>query len=84
MKPEELKAIKRRTKKATPGPWTVGEHHGVDFPEAVLYDIACNTNDITDEIYLKEDADFIAHARTDVPALVEEVKRLQLALALKL
>lgn len=58
----DMHEIKARCEAATPGPWLhkqVGEHHGL-----------CHVD--TDSISLTpEDWEFIAHARTDVPQLVE-------------
>jgi len=69
MNAEQLNAIKERAAKATPGPWR----------QAGLYSVK-NSEDMS--IPLRpEDAEFIAHARKDVPALVAEVERLQAELA---
>ena len=73
----DLDAIKARCEAATPGPWevngsphdrhiaTVGRHH-ITKPDRA------GRSAHNDEI-----AKFIAHARTDVPALVAEVERLR-------
>ena len=59
---KRLDEIEARTTAATEGPWNVFMGR-IDHPGrsliAVAYDVGCD-----------EDADFIAHARTDVPALV--------------
>lgn len=57
-----LDEIEARANAATEGPWNVFMDR-IDHPGrslvAVAYDVGCD-----------EDAEFIAHARTDVPALV--------------
>lgn len=64
----ELTQIKERAEKATPGPWK-SHADGTVFLE--------HTQDIADVWTNNEDAEFIAHAREDVPRLVAEVERLQ-------
>lgn len=46
------------------------------------YSIISSEHEYKAHIYEKEDAEFIAHARQDVPALVAEVERLREALGL--
>lgn len=67
----DLDAIRARVDAATVGPWSVAEQtHGDWFG-------------IQDEwlalgsMFGSADAEFIAHARTDVPALLAEVERLR-------
>ena len=73
----ELKAMRERCEKAAPGPWYYSDicgdqetaqvcykHHGVKFSAA---------GDIMPIV----NAAFIAHARADVPKLLEEVERLR-------
>jgi hypothetical protein len=76
---EEFEAIKRRADAATPGPWRNGvniggfsdEEHDVFGPKPTHGKaFICN-------YALKPDAEFIAAARSDVPALVAEVERCQ-------
>jgi hypothetical protein len=76
MTPEELEAIKVRCAQATPGPW--GTYHSLNGwhytkpgsgPVRTTYEQA------------RADVEFIAAARTDVPALVAEVERLRAALS---
>lgn len=68
----DLEAIKARAEAATPGPWerriTTFTSCGVQGPEMAIYDEGGHG---------EEDAEFIAHARTDIPALVAEVERLR-------
>jgi hypothetical protein len=69
--PSDLAEIQARVDAATPGPW---KHDGSgdveDVPEFVLdrFDIMPQT--IARADLRNEDAEFIAHARTDVPMLV--------------
>jgi hypothetical protein len=77
--PLELDAVIVRAMAATPGPWTwwcCDEESGV-----------CQIDEIL-TVYTSEgdyigpaDAEFIAHAREDIPALVAEVRRLQSRIA---
>lgn len=74
--PLDLDAIHARCEKATPGPWFCEPEHQRDTRPADTYDV------LGPEGYLAAnqehpDADFIAHARTDVPALLDEIKRLR-------
>lgn len=82
----DLDAIKARCEAATPGPWiaeteTDGDQHewwsyvvGVraEVPEQWQWVFKFDDDYGTDQT---ADATFIAHARTDVPALVAEVER---------
>ena len=65
---EELKAIEERAAKAAEGPWTWSKANdgraNVWAPDGV-------------GLVPEDDADFIAHARTDVPALCAEIRRLK-------
>ena len=76
--PDKLDAIAARADAATEGPWSAsvidgtGDVYGPDGM-GVAYD--CEGGCASEE-----DAEFIAHARSDVPALVEEVRRLRAAL----
>ncbi|MFZ3592244.1 hypothetical protein [Streptomyces sp. BH104] len=77
---EQLAEIQARTESATPGPWWTdilpehgGESIGIDAP---------GDNWIVPVQDLHEpDAEFVAHARTDVPTLLAEVQRLKGELA---
>lgn len=73
MNAEQLQAIKDRVDKATPGPWIIEESRFGSFNAASVdesYDLpACLMNNAN--------AQFVTNAREDIPALVEEVKRLQ-------
>lgn len=73
MTDQELKDIAARCEKATEGTWdhTLNEHKTskvyLTIKEAGFLPIA--------EVQVKQDADFIAHARTDIPALIEALKQ---------
>lgn len=64
---EQLNAIKERAAKATPGPWYHNRHNEISTPNGAR--LAQTVTGL--------DAEFIAHAREDVPALVAEVERLE-------
>ena len=72
MTAEELAAIKKRCDKATPGPWKFDAHSKCYIWEddgicvAVVWHYRSP----------KENAEFIANARQDVPALLAQVERL--------
>jgi hypothetical protein len=79
---QDLRSIKERVEKATPGPWCVAGSDR-DYVIAKHGDSERSSDNPilwADEDCLegkKEDAEFIAQARTDVPQLVEEVYRLR-------
>src|SRR4051812_2118842 len=88
MTSHQLDAIRTRTKHASDGPWSVRRipnsypsHSGDRYTHPCvrgfrvprrIYDLAWQQ--------IESDADFIAHARQDVPALVAEVEDLRSAL----
>ena len=82
-----LEAIKARCAAATEGPWTVVIHAYED--DASLHilrsdgaNVAMSSHDGDPLAFLSaDDGEFIAAARTDVPALVAEVERLRFLLA---
>ena len=74
----DLEEIRRRCQAATEGPWTPyieGRDHvsGSSF-------IMTSSDDIELSGATVADYDFIAHARQDLPALVDELERLRLKL----
>ena len=83
-----LDAIKARCEAATPGPWAVaGKGVGaadddrrpwIIAPdgEADPWWVAMFETEVPNSDFGLENAEFAAHARTDVPALVAEVERL--------
>jgi SMC interacting uncharacterized protein involved in chromosome segregation len=66
---EELEAMRKRAEAATPGPWYVDvfgdEVRSNESDLSVAYDITDEAN-----------AEFIAHAREDIPKLLAEIERL--------
>jgi hypothetical protein len=72
---ELLDAIERRCAAATPGPWK----SYVEGRDHTSCDSFIKTG--CDDIYLTgaslADQDFIAHARQDIPALIEEIRALR-------
>lgn len=80
---EELEAIRRRCDTASPGPWVScieGRDHtsGSDF--IMTGTGASRGEDIELTGATVADQDFIAHARQDIPLLLEEIMRLRRAL----
>jgi hypothetical protein len=81
MTPQELDEIEARARAATEGPWTsvfncrdCDEIHMSSLTNGQL-ETPCGAVD--EKEATQKDREFIAHARTDVPKLVEEVRRLQ-------
>ena len=86
---EELQAIRTRTEKATPGPWKYRPEKWDDWGwvRAGEYIIARVTDckDFTNEEFdlhrlnhtdpYINNAQFVAHARTDIPVLLDEIER---------
>jgi hypothetical protein len=79
---QDLRSIRERAERATPGPWCVagsprdfviakhgGSERCSDNPVVWADDDCLSGN--------KVDAEFIAHARADVPRLADEVDRLR-------
>lgn len=85
MTPEQLRGIKARAAKARPGPWrwtTYEETHIPGRGYVISHRVLCD--DEAGEYVLpigfgmrQEEAEFIASAREDIPALVAEVERLR-------
>jgi hypothetical protein len=67
----DLDAIEERVNEATPGPWETGMRGARKNVYPLLSSDAVAYTSGTD------DADFIAHAREDVPKLIAEVRRLR-------
>ena len=78
---EQLDAIRARVEAATPGPWEAGtafccpDMGWVDGPKRTV----CPVYEGTKRTHTLDanDAEFIAHARVDVSALLAEVERLR-------
>lgn len=84
---EELEAIRERVKNATTAPWKVesGEfsgdnwliaYTGADESGTEYYITTNNVRGSEMDGDTKSDAQFIAHARTDIPRLLAEIERL--------
>ena len=74
---DRLAEIEARIEAATEGPWTVlpdSADWDVPILDAAGSFICCSPDDGVRGGHLAQDAAFIAHARTDVPWLVEQVK----------
>jgi hypothetical protein len=73
----DIAAIKARADRARPGPWFRKDEHVIaDDDHARLISTVCDWDDVPQQY---RDAEFIAHAREDVPALIAEVERLRAA-----
>ena len=76
----ELNQIKQRCDKATSGPW-VSYIEGRDHTSGSNFIMTGNKNNRGEDIELIGgtiyDQDFIAHARQDIPNLINEIKRLK-------
>lgn len=74
----DLDAIEARAAAATPGPWWVERPEGHDA--YIAYGTrgdGADTFDLYDLYNVDTDYAFMAHARTDVPALIAEVRALR-------
>lgn len=83
MTPDRLEQIRERVSKATPGPWH-GDHDEYGCVVFGNYGWVCPGNGPAydeDSEQGKADAEFVGHARTDVPDLLAEVERLTAELA---
>lgn len=86
MDAETLQAIRARCEAATPGPWIASEvePRGLSSVTAVgdNWGVFTKIGERKPRQYATPEADaaFIAHARTDIPALLDEVARLRAAL----
>lgn len=89
--PAALAAIEARVAAATPGPWAYEPHGDTgDYGVGVLLDdddnpvtgyqecgVCVVAEPVAPEVSHHSDADFIAHAREDVPALLAHIRRLE-------
>lgn len=75
MDAKQLAEIKAREQAATPGPWYTLENEE-KIQEIRMQLTRSAEYIVSSRIAIEEDAAFIAHARTDIPALVAEVERL--------
>ena len=77
----DLDAIEQRAHAATEGPWEASAHDHAAGDVPILdrtghYLVICPDCGVRGG-YERADAEFIAHARSDVPALLAEVRRLR-------
>jgi hypothetical protein len=79
---QQLDDIETRANAATPGPWCTDSweiYQGTEYVAGAEWiGETCRAGEMDDS---RADAEFVAHARTDVPALLAEVRRLGAALA---
>jgi hypothetical protein len=78
--PEQLAEIRERERKATPGPWSTGPsffvwRRFVDTQDRKVSRPICECGAAAGNN--GEDADFIARARTDIPALLQHIEEQQ-------
>lgn len=73
----DLDAIAERAEQAISGPWHVEYFGDNGYPQRIANDAAIIAADTHEGSYPAHTAEFIAHAREDVPALVAEVRRLR-------
>lgn len=71
MTPADLDEIEQRANAATPGPWIADVAPDPETGQFLIYDV--NDSCVCDAY--ERDRSFIAAARSDVPALVAEVRR---------
>lgn len=93
---DELDAIRHRVNKASTGPWTIeiGPYTGSNW---IIASLGASVHDglpyhvTTDGVHASElsgdartDAEFIVHARTDIPALLAEINDLRSQLQVRM
>lgn len=75
---EQLDEIKARCEDATPGPWRVYTDVDYDYTKGDFLMIGNDSGDtVVEAIYGGYDANFIANARQDIPALLEYISKLE-------
>ena len=72
----DLGAFRARAEAATEGPWTWASHTTADGDEWAVFDPADHALASNRDGWAP-DAEFIAHARSDIPALLDEVERVR-------
>ena len=72
---KEIEAIRKRADKATEGPWWASE--GLYVVNNLTGDSYEWDADFVAETERESDAEFIAHAREDIPKLLAEIERLR-------
>ena len=75
MKQEKLEAIRKRAEKATEGPWKWDGDF--TYKKRGMLEPLIWESDYKGIGVEETDAEFIAHAREDIPALLDEVERLK-------
>ena len=80
MTDEQLAEIEARANAATPGPWRVTNGHPSGTPRAVSPVLKFDSLMRAGQPYA-ENADFIAHARADIPALISALRAAQARVA---
>ena len=77
---EYFDEVRKRCEAATPGPW-ISIIEGRDQPLGGDSFVQRGKDGIEADLYLSgntiDDQDFIAHARQDIPLLVDEIERLR-------
>jgi hypothetical protein len=76
----KFEEIRQRADKATPGPWYAGHDYREGGANQILYHsgltvcfMSHDSSGLVDEF----DTEFIAHARQDIPTLLDEIARLE-------
>ena len=69
---ERIAEVEARCSNATPGPWASYEYMVLNTSEYSI--VVCDSGENGES---EKDAEFIAHARTDIPDLLAEVKALK-------
>ena len=79
MTDEELREIEERANQATPGPWSVRDQfiETASSPSHLLGVTMQRTEEGLTQLPGEQNARFIAQARTDIPRLVSEIRRLK-------
>ena len=79
MTEQELLAIEARANLASPGPWCVRDQfiETSTSPSHLLGVTMQRTEEGLTQLPGEDNALFIAHARTDIPRLVSEIRRLK-------
>lgn len=82
MNAKYLAEIKAREQAATPGPWVAESYYPEHISEPVpkFRRVKNSEDNIVSDLsfsFQRSDANFISHARADIPALVAEVERLR-------
>lgn len=84
--PEELAEIQARCDRARPGPWKSmieGRDHTSGSSFIMVGPPDARSEDIEMSGGTADDLEFVAHARQDVPRLINEVRRLRSLIARK-